>query len=516
MLSLFLLSIFIFWPLVVTAENDTSSNATILASAAANKQCVALNRVMLEQNQACRCFDSPSFATNSDSFSGITDDGDSDTSAVSSTDDQKSVSSSWIGCSREKMPQIFKALTALPNETNLTQLWIWDALIPLIPARLFAKVRPSKLIIERCHTGGSNGMEVFASLADRLTELELKNNVFRDISAELLAPLRRLVRLDLSINDFTQITNSTFGKSLPSLRSLSFYRNQIVQIADGALDNLQQLRSLNLANNRLTRITAATFRNLKFLEHLNLENNQISEIDENAFLHLTRLRVLNLGGNRLKSVYFPAAFPRLRQLFLNNNSFQSLDDIRMANDAMPVLETLHLDENKLETVGSDKPNGGLKRWPSLQVLSVASNKLTALKGDDFDGLNKLRTLSLQGNRLTRLDDGESGAGPFVNMGTLNELFLSRNQLMSLGERAFDGLSELRVLTVARNKLETVDEKAFNGFKRLEKLFLNDNNLKFLSNATFEVVQSTLKIIDLSGKWSFLLYSRKIRILIRML
>jgi len=109
---------------------------------------------------------------------------------------------------------------------------------------------------------------------------------------------------------------------------------------------------------------------------------------------------------------------------------------------------------------------------------------------------------LQGNRLTRLDDGEGGAGPFVNMGTLDELFLSRNQLTSLGERAFDGLSELRVLTVARNKLETVDEKAFNGFKRLEKLFLNDNNLRFLSNATFEVVQSTLKIIDLSDNlWS---------------
>jgi len=112
-------------------------------------------------------------------------------------------------------------------------------------------------------------------------------------------------------------------------------------------------------------------------------------------------------------------------------------------------------------------------------------------------LKKLRTLSLQGNQLTRLDDGESGAGPFVNLGTLTELFLSRNQLTSLEERTFDGLSELRLLTVARNKLEAVDEKAFSGLKRLEKLFLNDNNLKYLSNATFEVVQSTLKIIDLS-------------------
>lgn len=448
---------------------------------------MTLNRILLEQSQACRCFDGSTFVASSEL--------DKDDGVQVSKEDPSS--SFWIGCSRDKMPAIVKALMALPNETNVTQLWIWDGLLPSVPARSFATIRPRKLIIERCHTGMFVSKEVFAPLADRLIELELKSNVLSDISADLLAPLRRLVKLDLSVNMFSRITNSTFGKSLPSLRSLSLYRNQIDQIADGALDNLQQLRSLNLANNRLTRITAATFRNLRQLEHLNLENNQISEIDENAFLHLTNLRVLNLGGNRLKSINFPAAMPRLRQLFLNNNTIQNLDDIRMAMDGMPALETLHLDQNQLKSLKTENENGGLKRWPTLQVLSLASNQLSGLEADDFVGLKQLRTLSLQGNQLTRLGDDESG--PFSTLDSLTELFLSRNQLTSLRSGAFDGLSALRTLTVAWNKLETVDEKAFNGLKQLEKLFLNDNNLKYVDNSTFEMVQSTLKILDLSGK-----------------
>lgn len=45
----------------------------------------------------------------------------------------------WLGCSRQKMPQVFSALNAL-NETLISKLWIWDSLINIIPTDMFAQV----------------------------------------------------------------------------------------------------------------------------------------------------------------------------------------------------------------------------------------------------------------------------------------------------------------------------------------------------------------------------------------
>lgn len=62
---------------------------------------------------------------------------------VSSKERESSLLSSreglWIGCTRQKMPQVFSALNAL-NETMISKLWIWDSLINIIPADMFAQV----------------------------------------------------------------------------------------------------------------------------------------------------------------------------------------------------------------------------------------------------------------------------------------------------------------------------------------------------------------------------------------
>jgi hypothetical protein len=46
----------------------------------------------------------------------------------------------WIGCTRQKMPSVFRAINAL-NETLISKLWIWDSLINIVPNDMFAHVR---------------------------------------------------------------------------------------------------------------------------------------------------------------------------------------------------------------------------------------------------------------------------------------------------------------------------------------------------------------------------------------
>lgn len=45
----------------------------------------------------------------------------------------------FVGCTRQPMPSVYRALHAV-NETNITQLTIWDAGISILPSDMFSMV----------------------------------------------------------------------------------------------------------------------------------------------------------------------------------------------------------------------------------------------------------------------------------------------------------------------------------------------------------------------------------------
>ena len=80
--------------------------------------------------------------------------------------------------------------------------------------------------------------------------------------------------------------------------------------------------------------------------------------------------------------------------------------------------------------------------------------LTELPAGVFDGLEYLRELHLQGNKLRTLPEGL-----FRNLSSLKQLDLQGNKLRTLPEGLFRDLSSLRYLYLQNNGLEELPSSA---------------------------------------------------------
>ena len=106
---------------------------------------------------------------------------------------------------------------------------------------------------------------------------------------------------------------------------------------------------------------------------------------------------------------------------------------------------------------------------SLEKLYLRDNELTTLPEGVFANLGDLEILTLHGNELTALPDGV-----FANLGSLEILSLNDNELTTLPEGAFSGLGSLQLLTLYGNQLTTLPPGTFLGLSSLRSLRLHDN------------------------------------------
>ena len=96
------------------------------------------------------------------------------------------------------------------------------------------------------------------------------------------------------------------------------------------------------------------------------------------------------------------------------------------------------------------PNLAWEEKPSLRLAP-----------DLFEGLSRLRHLSLQGNSLSALPPGL-----FEDLSELRYLDLGINRLVELAPGAFDGLDSLRYLDLQHNDLTTLSPGLFDGLTNL--------------------------------------------------
>ena len=75
-------------------------------------------------------------------------------------------------------------------------------------------------------------------------------------------------------------------------------------------------------------------------------------------------------------------------------------------------------------------------------------------------------------------------GLFRGLGSLLQLMLNGNELISLDQSTFNGLIRLTVLRLDENKLSTLPSGLLKGLKNLDKLYLNGNKLVWLNESTF--------------------------------
>uniref|UniRef100_A0A5S6Q3X2 LRRCT domain-containing protein n=1 Tax=Trichuris muris TaxID=70415 RepID=A0A5S6Q3X2_TRIMR len=443
---------------------------------AATGPCSAIAKRLEGKEQACRCFP-PGVGSGGLHMS---DEGDEN-----STDSQSFASAPWIGCSRERMPAIYRALAALPNDTRVQKLWIWDSLIPVVPQKFFGRLMVKNLILESSHVG-QFFPGVFKPFASHLRVLILKNNIIYRIDSELFDGLSRLRVLDLSGNQLSQIGANCFGSYFSGMKTLNLNHNNISSIREGAFRHLQELETLSMAFNVLTRLEMDSLSGLSNLRHLDLGRNRLEVIPVGAFAHMLHLETLDIGHNRLKALQLPT-LPNLAALFLHNNSLARIEDVGYHTPLCSV-QSLYLDQNEIVKLSEDQFVG----FPKIKLLSLASNRLSQLDAAAFRTSRDIEVLSLQRNRLSHLP-----SGIFAPLANLSRLILSENNLTSLDEDTFAGVTSVSLLSVSHNRLRAVHRRALVNFHMLEKLYLNDNELQQLSNESLAQISDNLYLLDLS-------------------
>ncbi|XP_074537816.1 leucine-rich repeat neuronal protein 1 [Halichoeres trimaculatus] len=278
-----------------------------------------------------------------------------------------------------------------------------------------------------------------------LTELDLSQNHFTQVSSMGLSSLGRLVTLYLEENHIEELEDFSL-RNLSSLEELYINHNQISSIGPKAFAGLTNLLRLHLNSNRLVAIDSRWFESLPSLEILMIGENPILGLEEKNFLPLSRLHSLVLAGMGLASV--PSA------------AFLGLD----------YLESLSFYDNRLRSV----PRDALSVLPNLKFLDLNRNPISRVQQGDFQNLQHLEELSL--NNMDELLMVERAA--FQNLPEIAKLEICSNPRLSyVDPQAFSDLSSLRTLLLHSNQLSLLSGDLLSSLPSLEELSVHSNPLR---------------------------------------
>ncbi|KAI1239322.1 Leucine-rich repeats and immunoglobulin-like domains protein 3 [Lamprotornis superbus] len=233
--------------------------------------------------------------------------------------------------------------------------------------------------------------------------------------------LSHLQHLELNRNKIRKIDGLTF-QGLPALKSLKLQRNGVTRLMDGAFWGLTNMEVLQLDHNNLTEVTKGWLYGLLMLQQLHLSQNAISRISPDAWEFCQKLSELDLTFNQLAR--------------LDDSSFIGLS----------MLVGLYIGNNKVNYIA----DCAFKGLSSLQILDLKNNEISWTIEDmngAFSGLDKLRKLILQGNRIR-----------------------------SITKKAFSGLDALEHLDLSNNAIMSVQGNTFSQMKKLKELHFNTSSL----------------------------------------
>ncbi|ETN65930.1 hypothetical protein AND_002279, partial [Anopheles darlingi] len=158
-----------------------------------------------------------------------------------------------------------------------------------------------------------------------------------------------------------------------------------------------KLLALDLSRNQITQIFPSTLteRSSLAIETLNLASNQLENVDMTAFAPLTALRMLSLEYNNLLRLAAErtVTWPLLEVIDLHANQLQTLD---LQWLVAPNLQRLWLDENRFQSI---PPR--LRRFPRLQMLGMGMNNFSGIDLAPLNGLPNLTTVDFSYNSNAR-------------------------------------------------------------------------------------------------------------------
>ncbi|CAN7937247.1 unnamed protein product, partial [Ixodes hexagonus] len=257
-----------------------------------------------------------------------------------------------------------------------------------------------------------------------MRELHAKKCRISTVSRQAFQPFTHLRRVDLSDNEISSLSNSTFPRN-SELVAFSAASNSLKNI-DIVFSNARWLKYLDLNNNYIEDITKALAQ-LSTLSKLKLKLNRIRFIRDETFIFNKNLEQLDLRQNKIEWLGANCfkGLLRLDFLDLRNNKLLALNG---STSNLPALRVIYLNENTLRVLEEKD----FRNNPELRIIYASGNNITSLERS-FRNLDNLRTVWLQGNRLTAVHRKSfpEAARTLTTTPKLSFLDLSRNLLSKI-------------------------------------------------------------------------------------
>ncbi|GIX95515.1 protein toll [Caerostris darwini] len=229
--------------------------------------------------------------------------------------------------------------------------------------------------------------------------LYLDHCLIREFDVRHYLGMPILVKLDLSYNLIEQVANRRvqFGsyqntsfvvhmvkKYNSSLPYMMYHRQSQNSLKVG------QIAHLSLAGNQIQNLSSEDFRELDEVRYLHLQNNFISTVERFTFTVIRYdLMFLDLSRNKIRSLQGCIRFLSvLNYLNLTDNWIESFEEGEF--EGLNELTDLYLQGNRITTLGNK-----VQRLLQLQYLDISSNRIRTLRKEQIP--EKLKYLYLAGN-----------------------------------------------------------------------------------------------------------------------
>lgn len=196
-------------------------------------------------------------------------------------------------------------------------------------------------------------------------------------------------------------------------------------------------------------------------------------------------QVIDFPGYKIKISSEEGA--KVKALSFNDNKGIKFLPINLS-EVFPNLVEISAKNTFLESL-SGKVFEGLGK---LKRITLANHDLKVIENENFAGLDELEELDLSEGNIRFIDE----AG-FSELKSLKSLNIGGNKLKFLQPKTFDGLSHLQNISLELNHLTDLDETLFVGNKKLMSVWLNGNKISVLSPATFDSLDE-LSHVDLTS------------------
>ncbi|XP_067889205.1 tsukushi [Heterodontus francisci] len=230
------------------------------------------------------------------------------------------------------------------------------------------------------------------------------------------------------------------------------------------------LVNLDLSYNEITGMSSSTFSKLRYLEALNLSHNSLEALEEGIFSNLP-LGEIDLSANKLHKInldtFTSKGHRKPLSVALSDNLITTV--VRSLDKSVPNIYSLDLSGNRLESV----PTRCLSNVP-LRYLDLGGNAISSIPESAFTGLQELTYLSLRDlPKLTELSPNS-----FKGLQNLQILDLSHNtNLKSLNVAVFDGLRSLQELKLEKSGVAVLPSAILNYLPSIKKISVGPSLLR---------------------------------------